>query len=134
MGRGVDVGKRQAWAERFRRFSELGVTVAEFCDWEGVSVATFYNWRRKCDAICVRRDSDSEPIDPPRLQRASFLPVRMIAATSAPAGLQIEIVLTNGVRVLVPTTDVATVRRAIIAAGRIPLPAVSDICTEDAAC
>jgi hypothetical protein len=119
MGRGVDVGKRQAWAERFRRFSELGVTVAEFCDWEGVSVATFYNWRRKCDVRSVSRDNDARSIDPPRLQRASFLPVRMIAATPAPSGLQIEIVLTNGVRVLVPTNDGATVRRAIIAAGRI---------------
>jgi hypothetical protein len=122
MGRGVNVGKRQAWSERFRRFSELGVTVAEFCDWEGVSVATFYNWRRKCDVGLIRRDSDAGSIDPPRLQRASFLPVRMIAATPAPSGLQIEIVLTNGVRVLVPTNDGVTVRRAIIAAGRI-LPA-----------
>ena len=134
MGRGVDIGKRQAWAERFRRFSELGVTVAEFCDREGVSVATFYNWRRKCKEICVRRDSDAELIDSPRLQRASFLPVRMSAPTSPLAGLQIEIVLTNGVRVLVPAYDGATVRRAIIAAGRIPPLAVSDISTEDAAC
>ena len=50
MGRGVDVVRRQEWQKWFQRFSELRLTVAEFCQWEGVSVATFYNGRRKCES------------------------------------------------------------------------------------
>ena len=59
MGRGVDVVKREEWRSRFRRFSKLGLTVAEFCDWErrldivqlrtillefGVSLPEFSKW------------------------------------------------------------------------------------------
>lgn len=35
------------WRERLERFGAAGVTVAEFCEWEGVSPAAFYAWRRK---------------------------------------------------------------------------------------
>ena len=43
MGRGTDQEKRVEWSERIRRRRASGLTVAEFCEWEGVSVASFYN-------------------------------------------------------------------------------------------
>lgn len=35
------------WQDRLRRFEDAGLTVAEFCQLEGFSVASFYQWRRK---------------------------------------------------------------------------------------
>ena len=39
--------RRQVWAERLRRYSQSGLTVAAFCDQERVSLPSFYQWRRK---------------------------------------------------------------------------------------
>ena len=39
----------EVWAllrDRLRRFQSFDLTVATFCDWEGVSQAAFYVWRK----------------------------------------------------------------------------------------
>jgi len=33
--------------QRLERYPQSQLTVNEFCEWEGVSPATFYNWRKK---------------------------------------------------------------------------------------
>jgi len=38
------------WRDRLRRFRSSDLTVAAFCDWEGVSQAAFYVWRKKLHA------------------------------------------------------------------------------------
>ena len=38
------------WRDRLRRFQSSDLTVAAFCDWEGVSQAAFYVWRKKLQA------------------------------------------------------------------------------------
>lgn len=85
MGRGVDVVKHQEWRKRFERFSQLDLTVAEFCHWEGVSVATFYNWRRKCDANQHGGKTEAHPSVPARQEKVSFLPVRLTSAGASPS-------------------------------------------------
>jgi hypothetical protein len=35
------------WGERLRRYERAGQTVAEFCRHEGVSVPSFYQWRKQ---------------------------------------------------------------------------------------
>ena len=35
------------WRDRLRRYQDTHLTVAAFCDWEGVSQAAFYVWRKK---------------------------------------------------------------------------------------
>ena len=35
------------WRERIGRFDDAGTTIAEFCQDEGYSVASFYQWRRR---------------------------------------------------------------------------------------
>ena len=57
MGRRVDHGKHCEWSERIRRWGESGLTVAEFCEWEGVSVASFYNWQKKLRGTTSRSQS-----------------------------------------------------------------------------
>ena len=47
MSRHSDPRKTAAWERRIARFSDSGLTVARFCDREGVSVATFHYWQRK---------------------------------------------------------------------------------------
>ena len=38
------------WRDRLRRFESSELTVVAFCDWEGVSQAAFYVWRKKLQA------------------------------------------------------------------------------------
>ena len=38
---------QRAWMERLERFEQSGGSVQQFCDLEGVSTASFYQWRRK---------------------------------------------------------------------------------------
>ena len=124
MGRLVDHGKHCEWAERIRRRRESGLTVAEFCEWEGVSVASFYNWQKKLRGTKSRRQSvelvTPEGRSPRSLQKASFLPVHVMQAgtTTAPA-TRIEIQLTNGVRVFIPISDFQTVENIIAVASRL---------------
>ncbi len=144
MGHRVDHGKHCAWSERIRRRRESGLTVAEFCEWEGVSVASFYNWQKKLRGTKSRRQS-VELVTPKGrsqrpLEKALFLPVHVMqaGATASPA-TRIEIQLTNGVRVFVPISDFETVENTIAVASR--LTALNDIAmsqdrslAEDATC
>ena len=124
MGRRVDHGKHCEWAERIRRRRESGLTVAEFCEWEGVSVASFYNWQKNLQGTTSRRQSvelvTPEGSSPRSLQTASFLPVHVMQA-GAPASpaTRIEIQLRNGVRVFVPISDFEAVEIAIAVASRL---------------
>jgi len=47
MSRSSDSTKPAEWRARFERFSQAGLAVAPFCGREGVSTASFYNWRKK---------------------------------------------------------------------------------------
>ncbi len=42
------------WRERLKRFDHCEWTVAEFCDAEGYSVTSFYQWRRKLKASLAK--------------------------------------------------------------------------------
>ena len=168
MGRDVGGVKCREWVDRLRRFSSLNVSVADFCDAEGVSVSSYYVWRRKLSAGRGGGKTVASAVD--SAAQRTFLPVRVVAqgpavdaaATAAGRGVsgstsaaisparlacessptssagspaaslnvsfidscvasrsQLEIVLTNGVRVLVPTSDVAAIQQAIFAAGQI---------------
>jgi hypothetical protein len=78
---------RQTWAERLARFASAGLTTAQFCAAEGVSVASFYLWKRRLAAADLPASSElSGPQAGPRL-----LPVRL--TDPAPA---VELVLPTG--------------------------------------
>ena len=88
MGRHADHGKHCEWIERIRRRRESGLTVAEFCEWEGVSVASFYNWQKKLRGMKSRRQSVELVTPEGRLQgspqKASFLPVHVMQPGAGP--------------------------------------------------
>jgi hypothetical protein len=50
MGRRADDRNRDEWIQRFRRRKTSGLTVATFCEWQGVSVAAFYHCQKKLRA------------------------------------------------------------------------------------
>lgn len=94
------------WRDRIGRFERSDLTVAAFCDWEGVSQAAFYVWRKKLQACSV----------PPPRKTVEKLSNKL---ASAPAFVQIlpgmnqahdtvakvVMTLTNGTLVEFPAND-----------------------------
>jgi len=101
MSRSANPGKRSQWLERLRRFSRSEVSVAEFCRREQVSVASFYQWRRKLNG-----SSPDLPVGRPPT-RANFVPVQV--TTSA----DLQVTFPNGVRLTLPAHDEELVRMSI---------------------
>ena len=81
-GRRPDPALRQLWHQRLQRFRHSGLSVADFCDREEVSVASFYAWKRRL------HDNAAPASAPP-----GFVPVRVLPpAHRAP----VELVLPSG--------------------------------------
>ena len=92
------------WRGRLDRFDQSELTIAEFCELEGYSTASFYQWRRKLRA--------GELPDAP-----AFVPVDL-DTVDLPSGVQqrIEIDLPGGAIVKVPSGANTAEQRELIAA------------------
>jgi len=112
MGRSLDEGKRSLWRQRLSRYARSNQTVAAFCASEGVSVPTFYQWKRKLGAVVTERDDPAERTSS-AWDGPTFVPVRIEGSAV------VEIELPNGARVRVPSDDVGALSAAITAAGRL---------------
>jgi hypothetical protein len=110
MARAADWSKHQVWQQRLERFEQCELTVAAFCQAEGVSVASFQQWRRILGHHPAARRSARQT----SMSRQAFLPVEIVGAAT------IEIHLPNGVRLVVPAGDVAALEAAVAAVGRLP--------------
>lgn len=114
MGQKQRSGAESVWRERLARFESGNLTVAEFCDREGVSNPSFYQWRKRL------KDDDGQSRQRGRTDRedesGGFVPVNVAALIEA------EIELPNGIKVRVPATNVQVLRTVILAA--------SDACQE----
>jgi hypothetical protein len=106
---GSRAATRQTWAQRLERFALSGLTPAQFCTNEGVSLPSFYSWKRRLATAAARDTADDAP--GPRL-----LPVRLTAPNTT-----VELVLPTGTVVrLLPGCDLAFVRSLIHALGETP--------------
>ncbi len=104
---------RLAWVERLARFSASGLSPAQFCTQEGVSLPSFYAWKRRLAtaALDPATAAPSAGEAGPRL-----LPVRL----PAPAAL-LELVLPSGAVLRIPPgSDLAWVRSLVEALGGAP--------------
>jgi transposase len=104
---------RQAWVERLERFAHSGLNPAQFCALEGVSLPSFYSWKRRLTAAAPRPATNplSDAASGPRL-----LPVRLPGPSTA-----VELVLPRGAVVrLLPGCDLAFVRSLVEALGDAP--------------
>jgi transposase-like protein len=119
MGRPIDENLWNAWRQRMARYERWSGTVAGFCAREGVSVVTFYQWRRKLEARSVTGDVRPE-IRETTAVAPRFLPVRI--ATAKP----VEIEFANGVRVRVPLGAARTLEAVLAAAARCYVGAAAE--------
>jgi hypothetical protein len=107
-GRRPDPATHHHWQQRLDRFRTSGLTVAHFCEREGISSASFYAWRRR-----LRHDPTPPTAEAPRL-----IPVRLV---TPPAGAPVELVLPSGcVLRLSPDCDLAWLRQLLHVLGVTP--------------
>ena len=103
---------RAVWAERLQRFAQSGLRPAQFCASEGVSLPSFYAWKRR-----LRQEATASAEQPPGEARGPrLLPVRLPAP-----GAAVELVLPQGaVLRILPGCDLALVRSLVEALGGAP--------------
>ena len=98
-GRRSDPATRQRWQQRIQRFCRTSLSVAAFCDREGISTASFYAWRRR-----LQHDPAPPPTDNP-----SLVPVRLV---TPPPSAPVEVLLPSGLVLrLSPDCDLAWLRQ-----------------------
>jgi hypothetical protein len=114
MARTSDSRKAGAWQTRMGRFARSGLTVARFCEQEGVSTASFYGWRRRLADDRVQRHGDGgqrraspQAVNTP-LAVENAAPFQVVRVTPSVATLSIH--LPGGARLEVPTGNRDTVR------------------------
>ena len=101
---------REVWVERLARFPDSGLTVAQFCATEAVSVPSFYAWRRR---LAADGRTDAAPPGAAAERGARLLPVRL-----PPPATAVELVLPTGAILrLPPGCDPAWVRSLVAALG-----------------
>ncbi len=97
---------RELWLDRLARFPASGLTVAQFCALEAVSVCSFYSWRRRL----------ASPQQPTPDSEVRLLPVQV--PHPSPVA---ELVLGSGaVLRLPPGCDLSWVRSLVAALGDLP--------------
>jgi hypothetical protein len=75
MGRVARVGKIEEWTKRLTRFEAAGETVARFCRREGVSVPSFYAWKKR-----LRQAPASPVAASPRFLPVQITPPKAVSA------------------------------------------------------
>lgn len=99
MARSSDSRKVREWEHRMARFERGKLPVARFCQNEGVSVASFYQWRQKFQqAIPASKEENETP---------AFTPVRLVGSAS------LTVRLPGGTQLDVPTADPQVLQLAI---------------------
>ena len=100
MGRVSDPAKAALWRERFARRDSSGLSVKEFCTTEGITVPSFYAWRRKLGLASVRPRKSS--------RTSAFQQVLLHAPPTA-----LTVYLPGGVRIEMPCLNDSALRAAV---------------------
>jgi hypothetical protein len=99
---------REVWLDRLARFPASGLTPAQFCAIEAVSLPSFYYWKRRLAAEAQATAPEQAPD-----RGTCLLPVRL-----QPPSPAVELVLPTGaVLRLVPGCDLTWVRSLLTALG-----------------
>ena len=103
---------REVWSERLARFRSSGLTVAQFCAREAVSVHSFYSWKRRLT------DQAADPSS--RHHRGGAGDQRLLPIRLQTSDALVELVLPNGaVLRLLPGCDLAWIRSLVTALGDV---------------
>ena len=98
--RGSSRDRAVIWGERLWRYEQAGLTVAEFCRQEGVSVPSFYQWRKRL----------AKPSNGQRFKAAAQPAFQQVMLS---AGAVVTIELPGGVRIDLPAQREALVRTVL---------------------
>lgn len=100
--RARDLAKEAAWRRRLARHADSGQAVRAWCRRHGVKEATFHWWRREL----ARRDAEQLPSvrRDAEAPATSFVAVHLTDEPALAGDGQIEIELTDGLRVRVTGT------------------------------
>lgn len=112
MGRSDLGDARRKWVWRMERFSRSRMTVAAFCNQEQVSVAAFYQWRRKLAEHSIEQTAPTPASSP--LVPNGFVPVKLLQSAV------IEVRLANGVRLTLPVHDLEVLRQTLSIVSQLP--------------
>ena len=104
MSRRADGRKVAEWRGRFERFRRSGVSVSRFCLAEKVSVAPYYQWRKKLAALSLA-DTSRSAVGAEAAE--SFARVRLVGAANVAAWLP------GGTRLEIPLGDARAMQLAI---------------------
>ncbi len=107
MARPVDRRKWHEWRRRMRRFEKTQRSIAAFCRGEGVSEASFYQWRRRLARPTEARKGKADKAT------GGFTPVRLAAVTG------VTVRLPGGTQLQVPTSDPQVLRLVIATLARV---------------
>ena len=99
------------WRNRLAKYSKSSLSVTEFCRQQGVSVPSFYQWRKRLCGSCSA--APAKPKKSSHAKKASFVPLGV-----SPAAL-VEIEFPSGVRVRVPASNLEALQQVITAANAI---------------
>jgi transposase len=104
---------RQTWVERLARFADSGLRPAQFCTEEGVSLPSFYAWKRR---LATEALDPATAVPSARDPGPRLLPVRLPAPTAL-----LELALPGGAVLRIPPgADLAWVRSLVEALGGTP--------------
>ena len=79
MGRTANGIAERQWRDRLRRWRASGLSVLRFCEFEGVSAPSFYQWRKR-----LERDQESGRCG----QSPVFVPLQVVdTPAAAPSGV-----------------------------------------------
>ena len=94
------------WRDRLQRFQSSDLTITAFCDWEGVSQAAFYVWRKKLQADSGLPSQKTVARVSSRLASAPAF-VQILPGMSRPHDTDAKVVMTlaDGTRVEFPASD-----------------------------
>jgi len=99
-GRARDEEKERQWRRWIREWETGGLSARAFCQRRGLTVASFYTWRR----VLRRRAAE----------KAAFVPVQIVADAVTTRIGALEVILTDGRTVRVaPGFDAATLRQLL---------------------
>jgi transposase-like protein len=103
-GRRRDPAKERHWRQVIRQWKQSGLSVREFCDWQGVSEASLYAWRRELADRDPPSGGASSKARSELSPAGQFVPVRVLADTPFPGESSpvLEVLLPSGVRLRVP--------------------------------
>ena len=91
MARGSDPAKVRQWTKRLERFAKSGRSVSEFCEREGVSAASLYQWRQKLATVEQNKKNSDHDGELPGFQRVQVAPSLAGVSIRLPDGTVIDL-------------------------------------------